>query len=177
MCNEIINKYKIMKNVKRYMLDIETLGTYGPAVLLQISAVPFNRGDRETFDVKLDKDKQSLSITTQSTIDWWAQQGPMPAGKADLEDSMNDLRTYLKHADEIWSHNFDFDILTTICQTYGWKIPYHYKTFRDIRTLVALSGLDITKFDWKKKTHDAVDDCWFQVEYCKVAMEKLNIEI
>ena len=158
------------------MLDIETLGTYGPAVLLQIGAVDFE-GDRESFNVTLDPNTQPKSITTQATIDWWAKQGPMPEGKADLEDTMNDLRTYLKPADEVWSHNFDFDILTNICETYGWKIPYHYKKFRDIRTLIALSGIDITKFNWAKKTHDAVDDCRFQVEYCTEAMKKLGIKI
>ena len=158
------------------MLDIETLGNWGPAVLLQIAAIDFS-GDREVFNVKLNKDTQPLSITTQSTLDWWTQQGPMPIGKADLEDSMNDLRTYLKHADEVWSHNFDYDILNNICYTYGWQIPYHYKKFRDIRTLIALSGLDITKLNWAKKTHDAIDDCGFQVGYCKVAMGMLGIEI
>lgn len=165
-----------MKNVKRYMLDIETLGTYGPAVLLQIAAVDWE-GDRESFDIKLDPEAQPLSITTQATIDWWAKKGEMPQGKIDLKDGMNDLRTYLKHADEVWSHNFDFDILTNVCQAYGWKIPYHYKKFRDIRTLVALSGIDTKTFDWAKKTHDAVDDCRFQVEYCTEAMKKLGITI
>lgn len=156
------------------MLDIETLGICGPAVLLQISAVAFD-GEREVFDVKLDPKKQPLSVTTQSTIDWWAKQGPIPEGTADLEDSINDLRAYLKDADEVWSHNFDYDILMNVCQTYGWKPPYHYTDFRDIRTLVALSGIDLTKFNWAKKTHDAVDDCRFQVEYCTEAMKLLKI--
>ena len=162
-----------MKNVKRYMLDIETLGTYGPAVLLQIAAVNFE-GDREVFDVKLNPDNQPKSITTQATIDWWAKKGNMPEGTTHLQDGMNELRTYLKPADEVWSHNFDFDILTNVCHTYGYKSPYHYKKFRDIRTLVALSGIDTKKFDWSKKTHDAVDDCRFQVEYCIAAMRVLE---
>lgn len=167
-----------MKNSKRYMLDIETLGTYGPAVLLQIACVDFE-GDREVFNVKLDPNTQPKSITTSGTIDWWNEQKEkglvMPSGNMHLEDGINELRTYLKPAKEVWSHNFDFDILTNICQTYGWKIPYHYRTFRDIRTLVALSGIDLKDFNWAKKTHDAVDDCKFQVEYCTEAIKKLGL--
>lgn len=163
-----------MKNIKRYMLDIETLGTYGPAVLLQIAAVDFE-GDREVFNLKFNPDKQPQSITTKATIEWWSGK-EMPLGDADLEDGINELRIYLKNADEVWSHNFDFDILTNICETYGWKIPYHYRTFRDIRTLVALSGIDLKSFNWAKKTHDAVDDCRFQVEYCTQAMKMLKLE-
>lgn len=161
--------------IRRYMLDIETLGTYGPAVLLQVAAVDFE-GNKKPLNIKFNPNKQPKSVTTQATIEWWSDK-KMPSGSTELEDGMNQLREYLKNADEVWSHNFDFDILKNICEAYGWKIPYHYRTFRDIRTLVALSGIDLYSFDWNQKTHDAVDDCKFQVAYCTEAMKILRLYI
>lgn len=48
-----------------------------------------------------------------------------------------------------------------------------HKDARDIRTLVNLSGIDLKTYDWNKKTHNALDDCKFQVTYCVDAMKKL----
>jgi len=153
------------------MLDIETLGNYGCSVLLQISAISFD--GKEEFNVKLNPDKQPKSITTESTIEWWSDK-QMPVGDDDLVQSLFKLRAFLKQADEVWCHNFDHEILFTVCRTYDVPIPYHYKKFRDIRTLVALSGIDLKKFDWDKKTHDALDDVKFQVEYCTEAIDRLT---
>lgn len=154
------------------MIDIETLGNYGCSVLLQIAAISFD--GKEVFNVKLNPDKQPKSIVTEETVAFWSLQAYIPRGDDDLVKSLTALREFLKSADEVWCHNFDHEILFTVCREYGVKIPYHYKKFRDIRTLVALSKIDITKFDWTEKTHDALDDCKFQVKYCTEAMKLLN---
>lgn len=158
--------------MKRYMLDIETLGNYGCSVLLQIAAISFD--EKEVFNVKLNPDKQPKSITTEGTIAFWSDK-EMPHGDDDLVKSLIALNEFFKNADEVWCHNFDHEILFAVCREYNVKIPYHYKKFRDIRTLVALSKVDLMKFDWNEKTHDALDDCKFQVKYCTEAMRLLNI--
>ena len=153
------------------MLDIETLGNYGCAVLLQIAVISFD--GKEVFNCKFDPDKQPKSITTESTIEFWSDK-EMPIGNDDFLASLKHLRAFLMNADEVWCHNFDHEILFTVCREYGLQIPYHYTKFRDIRTLVALSGIDLNKFDWDKKTHDALDDVKFQVEYCSEAIDMLS---
>lgn len=160
-----------MKEVKRYMLDIETLGTYGCAVLLQVAVVSFD--GKETFNVKFNRESQPKSITTEATIKWWEDKD-MPIGHVNLIEGLKDLREFLKDADEVWSHNFDYDILFNVSREYGLDIPYHYRKFRDIRTLVALSQIDIKQFDWSEKTHDALDDCRFQIKYCSEAMRMID---
>jgi 8-oxo-dGTP pyrophosphatase MutT (NUDIX family) len=90
---------------------------------------------------------------------------------------------------EITCGSFLIDPLNRIlmCLTTGTKnfwtvpkgLPESHESFYEaaVRELEEETGIDITKFNWAKKTHDAVDDCRFQVEYCTEAMRSLNIKI
>ena len=156
---------------KVYMLDIETLASNKCPVLLQISCVSFDL--EEHIDLKFQIMSQDKSFIDPETVKWWSDKA-MPKGDLRLEEGLKQLRVFLKKAKMVWSHNFDFDVIQRICETYDIKLPYHYRCFRDIGTLVSVSGIDLKNYDWSKKTHDALDDCKFQVEYCTDALAAIN---
>ena len=158
----------------KFMLDIETLGINNCPKLIQIGCCNFDLNKK--IDLRLNTDLQNLSTVDQSTLNFWSGK-QRPSGKLSLKEAIGSLRDFLMNADEVWSHDFDWSIIKRICETYGFEIPYHYKRFRCIRTLTALSGIDLKDYNWDKKTHNALDDCIFQVEYCKDAFKKLAIKL
>jgi hypothetical protein len=173
--------------MKDLMIDIETMGKGENAVMIQLAAVFF---DRETGETGREFCR-SLAMSTcedfgftknQSTVDWWATQdqsvlnGILEQGEHAL-DVMNSFVDFL--GDDIkkliiWSHaTFDFPIVQKYLQTITASyMPY--KGARDIRTLVDLSGIDLDSYDWSNKTHNALDDCKFQIKYCVDAMNALK---
>lgn len=172
--------------MKDLMIDIETMGTGNNAVMIQLAGVFFNKDTGETGDefcMGIDV-KSCLDwgfVTTQETIDWWANQDQNilrhiqeTAYPVDhVIEWFYDFYKNTKGDIKIWSHaTFDF----VIVQNYLAKIGKHmvHKNARDIRTLVDLSGIDLKKYDWKMKTHDALDDCKFQIKYCVDAMKLIK---
>ncbi len=161
-----------MKKKKRYMLDIETLGTRGCPVLLQVACCDFDM--KKEINLKFNKDKQPLSTVDKHTLEFWKGK-VQPHGTNTLQQGFKDLTHFLNGADEVWSHNFDANIIFTICDTYKLFIPYHFTKFRDIRTLVSLSKINLDDYDWNEKTHDALDDVKFQIKYCSDAMDLIKL--
>ena len=172
------------------MIDIETLGNTPNAVCIQIAAVFFDRHTKELgaeFSIKIDPKscEDSGFVVDESTLKWWATQdqeifkdlttGGVPAKDA-LESFLSFLRTNHPYTKDIivWSHaTFDFVIVQNYLKalTKGY-LPY--QGARDIRTLVDLAKLDLNSYDWSKKTHNALDDCKFQIDYCCDAINKLK---
>lgn len=159
------------------MLDIETLGTAYNAVVLQISMVKFdwNKNITDTLSLNLQIEPQLIKGRTidQSTIDWWKNQN-VEIFKTCIVDQLepiqvlNRIKQFIKYEDVIWCHTtFDIVILNSLFSDYEMRTPYPYKNARDIRTLVDLSNINLSDYDWEhNKTHNSLDDCKFQVEYC-----------
>lgn len=166
------------------MLDIETLGNTHDSVMIQIAACYFDRNTGaigKTFSrciLKSDCEAYGFK-TSESTIKWWSEQKQsvlesiFDRGEC-LEIVLNDFSEFIDREACVWCHaTFDFPIL----QNYFNKInlpPLNFRKCRDIRTLVDLSNLDLDKYDWSGKTHDALDDCIFQVNYCKDAINEIQ---
>lgn len=73
----------------------------------------------------------------------------------------------------IWSHaTFDFVIVQNYLKTLNLT-TMHYRSARDLRTLVDLSGINLDNYDWSRKTHNALDDCKFQIKYTVDALNML----
>jgi len=55
-------------------------------------------------------------------------------------------------------------------------LPFHYRQTRDIRTLTHLAGhqRNESTIDPKDKTHNALEDCLYQVKYCVECFNKLK---
>lgn len=174
--------------MKDVMLDLETFGNGKHAAIVQIGACYFNRATGEigeTFTVNIDarSSVESGAELDADTVYWWLSQ-PKEAiacvtadPQVKIVDAMNSLNDFLEKAACIWSHaTFDFVILTETYRRLKIKTKFHYRTCRDIRTLI-----DLAQIDHKNPTlvrggthHNALDDCIFQVKYCHMAFSKLG---
>ena len=157
------------------MIDIETLGTKYNSVVTQIGAIYFDRNNGIIdngicLNISIDDClKNGLVVDSGALKFWWENipswlNNPVPIGKA-----VHELNNYCKKATAVWSHStFDIPILANMCSIIGQKkLPFPYKICRDIRTLQDLSRIKVNKKEQKiEKTHNALEDCKYQVEYC-----------
>jgi hypothetical protein len=173
--------------MKDLMIDIETMGNTHNAAMLQLAGVFFDRFSGETGSEFC----QNIDLGTcldegfkenQSTRDWWATQNQevfkaITSNTKPVRDVMRDFFRFIGRDRDliVWSHaTFDF----VIVQNYLKTLKAGYMPFRgarDIRTLVDLSGIDLNAYDWSTgKTHNALDDCKFQIKYCVDAINALR---
>jgi len=171
------------------MLDLETLGT----VITQIGAVYFDWTGRtgKTFLVNVNI-KSCLDagleihwkefkfwLENRDKISWDKNTIPLTKALQFLTEFCNKEKR-----SQVWSHYYDIMILETACRKLKQKLPFSYKRWKDIRTLVYLAyGEDHRPLPGqrrnsgrveKEKTHNALDDCLYQVDYCIGAFQKLE---
>lgn len=171
---------------KDVMLDIETLGKGENAVVVQVAGAFFDRVTGEVGDVFSARIKGESEVKCgfeldKGTMEWWEEQrkGSVKDWMSNGRDSAEVWEAWINWVGEanVWSHaTFDWVICQRHLKAFGLQ-GMRYKGAMDIRTLVDVSGLDLEQFDWKKKTHDALDDVLFQVEYCVAAFKKLRGEV
>lgn len=169
--------------MKDLMLDIETLGTRPTSVICQLGACYF---DRQTGEIG-EKFLQNIEVGSaliagltidQSTVNWWKEQDEQTwhTGLADIWSVLRLFSDFCKDVKSVWSHaSFDAPIVQNAYQMCGIKPPWHYRAVKDIRTLVDLTNPEF-KSDKKLKTHNALDDCLYQVKYCVECFNKLRKE-
>jgi len=160
------------------MLDIETLGT----VITQIGAVYFDWTGKtgETFLVNIDINSclnKGLEIRYKELKFWLENKSKITWDKntIPITHAIKKLTAFCKIEEEacVWSHYYDLEILDIACRKLARKLPFHYSRWRDIRTLLFLSGFKREKDDVDPKTHNALDDCLYQVKYCCKAYSRL----
>jgi hypothetical protein len=171
--------------MKDLMIDIETLGTGSNAVMIQLSGVFFDPGTKKAgrvFDRCLGVDDSVAKgfEKDKSTEQWWKEQnqdifnGIINRG----EDCRTVMKDFLDFSicpiagdpPRIWSHaTFDFVIVNNYLSKLGFR-KLDFRKAMDIRTLTYLSDLDTSCYDWDNKTHNALDDCLFQINYCSDAI-------
>lgn len=167
--------------MKDLMLDIEAMGSGPDAVIVQVGAAYFNRNTGNVCDTFL----QNVSLASAdgrfsgSTIHWWLQQALAGNKLTFLQEAREEsnvlkaFREFASDADFIWSHaTFDFVIVQSALSRHGLK-PLSYRCSRDIQTLVDLSGLPRDKKE-KINSHDALDDCLYQIKYCVECFKNLR---
>lgn len=173
--------------MKDVMLDFETLGVSTEAVVCQIGACYFDKNTGEIgekFKVNVDAIDavKSGAIINPDTVYWWldqskeAQNSILAHPRKPIREAFEELNTFLSKAEAIWSHaTFDYVILQQTMRRLDIKTKYHYRTARDIRTLVSLAHLSAKKEATREGVHhDALDDCIYQVKYCVMALNKLK---
>ena len=167
--------------MKDLMLDIETLDTRSTAVIVQIGAVYFDRYTGEigdTFLVNVNHmGQKSLGFTVGAeTLEWWdTQEKTWITDTKEIKPALKEFAQFAEKAKRVWCHaTFDAQILIDAYTRLDMKPPFHYTATRDIRTLQDLSGIAERITTKAKKTHNALDDCIYQVEYCTHYFNKLN---
>lgn len=169
------------------MIDIETMGNTHDAAMIQLAGVFFNRETGETGaefceNICLDSCLAEGFAKNEETEQWWSKQNQEVL--AEITKNPSPVRDVIKRFADfigndrdliVWSHaTFDFVIVQNYLRSFGaGRMPF--RGARDIRTLVDLSGIDLDQYDWSvSKTHNALDDCKFQVTYCVDAMNAIG---
>lgn len=165
--------------MKRFMIDIETLGTSPGCVVLSIGAVRFDRlGVAEEFAAFPDlKEQEALGLRCElDTALWWMGQsdealaGVVAVGRAGLVEVLVDLMAFIGVGErEVWScGNFDLPILEElfrrgqrngICVECPWK---HWEV-RDFRTIKGMFR-HLRPSVRKAVAHVAIEDARVQAQ-------------
>jgi hypothetical protein len=177
------------------MIDLETLGTDPvEAPIIQIGAVAFELEDDGPSDAypyfRVMVDAQSClvppftRIISPDTVAWWADTDPellvrlmRERGGHPLAEALAELGLWIMQIDDgiegVWSNGATFDIsmLEAAYKQAGLRTPWHFRTVRDVRTMVMIAGNDercweggtITETEAKGIKHDALVDCLRQV--------------
>lgn len=167
------------------MLDLETFGTGTNAAVVQLAVQPFNsltgefeKSHGNRWDVSLDSCLWAGGNVDEDTIAWWVGQSKrgcrMPSGKGyPIREVIRLMTEWLQSPIfqlgpkyTIWSQGagFDIPIVEGYCRRLGINAPWRYHAARDTRTVYDLAGED----GWQKApgepSHDALEDCWKQIE-------------
>ncbi|KQY27211.1 3'-5' exonuclease [Rhizobium sp. Root482] len=156
--------------MKDLMIDIETLGTAPGSVILSIGAVAFEAVSGEfgeEFYAAIDPQTAvGAGLTVDvSTLKWWMTQsedarGAAFAGERPLVEVLNDFSAYVRRIDasRVWAKppSFDLVLLEATLRICDAAIPWHYRTPRDVRTLLDMSGT--TAQTGIGVAHNALDD-------------------
>jgi len=172
--------------MKDIMVDIETIGTRNDSVITQIGACYFDRnngdvGDEFIMNVEMSSCIEAgLTVTSGSlkfwfdnkrNITWLREPVRLSLALQKFGDFINKKKNCL-----LWSHaTFDMIVLASGYRAIKQGIPWSYRNVRDIRTLVDLSGVKYKKKEGEdEKTHDALEDCHYQVIYCTKCFQALQ---
>lgn len=172
--------------MKDLMMDIETLGTDCNSIVVQVAMVYFDRYTKETgksMVINIDPEscaKEGL-VMNEATMDWWAsqpqevQESVLTGGKP-IREALQEIKNFIDYGTIIWCHaTFDVPVLATAFKKIGMTPPWKYTSVRDLRTIVDLSGIDIKSYKWDEfKTHNALEDCCFQIHYAVDCINKLR---
>ncbi len=167
--------------MNRYMLDIEAFGGGDKtAMVVQLGACNFEKTLLFCVNIDARDAQKNGAIADADTIYWWLKQDDharMSIGRIGETEfnAFTQLNEFLSHADEIWSHaTYDFVVVMAIMKRLEIKPKFRYTAARDIRTLLAISGLEKDKNEVRTGVHhNALDDCLYQVDYCKKAFERM----
>lgn len=161
------------------MLDIETLSHEPGGVILEVAAVEFDTetggtGREGVVYLPLNESLARGYTVSESTMTWWLNNHPEMlrdiinkgnTSKYDIEQSLTMFTDLLKDR-TIWCHAvFDYPILHKYFEDILYNDPMHHKKIMDITTLVNNADFDLKSLDWSRKSHDALDDCKFQIDY------------
>lgn len=161
-------------------IDIETGGTRPDrSPILQIAAVPFNLKE---MAISSDVFCQSLHVPPfrlwdESTRIWWSQQDPEV-----LENILSKRRATATVMEEFyhWACNlgpglrfwakptsFDFPFIASYFNDFELPNPFHYRLATDVNSWINARHFPdpVPKIETTAAiTHDALDDCYQQIE-------------
>lgn len=175
--------------MKHIMIDIETMGNGSNSALVSLAAVKFDMvtGEKgEIFYKKIDL-KSSLDIglnVNADTIMWWLRQSDDARKKLysgehyHIKDVLEEFSEFCSYEYEIWGNSprFDLGIMQDAYRKLNMKIPWDFRKERDVRTLVSFIPEVKTNWVYTGVAHNAVDDCYNQIDYCSKIWNSITIK-
>ena len=173
------------------MIDLETLGLRPNAPIVSLGAVQFDIKTGETGQSLYEKiewihDQKDRPLDRE-TVAWWLEQDPV--AQKELIDRKNciKLKLALKRLDDffpkkarVWANGSTFDcvILDDAYQNHANRMPpWGFRNIRDCRTIKDLAenvGWSRDSFQMDGVTHNALDDCFFQIHWTSSAWQVLT---
>lgn len=169
-----------------FMIDLETLGLKPDSVVLSIGCCRLTESEDEMgprFYQELEVNHQihTYGRKIESEVQrWWDGIGNCPnQGIALSYDVIKDLNEFLKSntsgAIYLWSKGTDFDIpiLYSLYYTLQIPVPWKYDSVRDLRTLKALTQVDLER-RIEEQAHYALGDALYQARTLKAILSGLS---
>jgi len=178
---EALGAEKIKFTYNNIMLDLEMLGD---DFITQIGAVYFNWDGDTGIDflvnVSIADNLQRGAKVDAGNLNFWLDNCDKISWRKDAETLNKALYKFTEfcHRNKkalVWSHYSDIYVIQTVCAMLGQKIPFPFRNWRSIRTLVSLSDYHTKKEKGvDPKNHCALDDCYYQIDYVTKAYGKLK---
>ena len=175
--------------MQHIMLDLETMSSQSNGVIVSIGAVRFdlNTGKhKETFYQNIDI-QSCLDIgldVTGSTIEWWLTQSEaarthLLKNQINITDALNLFSEFVNKEDYIWGNSarFDCGLLQNAYNKNKQDIPWDFRKERCLRTLVSLKPSVKDTVVREGISHNALDDCYYQIKYLCAIWKLLNVNI
>ena len=174
------------------MIDIETMSCSSNASIITIAAVKFNRNDNikplvdmKTFYVKITHEscKKLKLHFDKETEKWWKTQTKETQkeifdeeGRIDLQIALIQLSDFIGESSHIWANspNFDCVILENAYNKCKIKIPWVYYKLRDTRTIYDIASINLKCFSSSNQKHNALHDCYSQINALKKSISDLS---
>jgi exodeoxyribonuclease VIII len=174
------------KQNQHLMIDLETLSTLPEAAILTVGALWFDpysfNEPGPGFYRRVEIDGQDRHVCND-TMAWWADQKAEVREEAftafdrvSLTDTLRDLAKFAQNADSVWAHGTTFDIVILEHAYQQMDIAHHrpwkYYQVRDCRTVIKISHVPVLR---DEQAHNALVDCWHQVQALQQAFYKLGL--
>jgi len=168
--------------MKDIMIDLETLGLNAGCVVTQLGASYFDRytgelGCEFIANISIESCMSVGLKINPDTLNWWLDKKDLISWLDEplkIKEVLETFSLFYKKGDLIWSHNsFDIPILKAAYMACNLEIPFHYRDTRDLRTIVDVGKINLSKYRCLNN-HNALDDCIFQIQYCSDVFKKLK---
>lgn len=181
------------------MLDIETMDNVPTAKVVQIALVPFDTDisgefvySTEPFVEKIEWKDQFYATESEETMTWWERQNPeifddvFNKGFRDhMSVALESLKAYcaetLMRGYKVYCHSsFDQPIMNFHSRNVGVDLPWNpFSQVVDLRTLERTArkmevGYSRPPRD-ESKSHDALYDCIYQIQYLAEIRKTLGV--
>ena len=170
------------------MIDIETMGNKSYSSILSIGALEFDletgkTGESFVINIDLQSCLDIGLVINADTLMWWLNQSEdsrlqlINSKKYHISEALLKFSEFCsKNKYQVWgnSNRFDLGLLQNAYNILNLPLPWDFRLERDVRTLVSLYPNVKANFKYKGISHDALQDCYNQVEYCYKTLKMIN---
>ena len=172
----------------RVMIDLETMSTRKDAAIISIGLAAFD--DEFVIETAHARIKMSdvVGHIDPATVKWWGEQDGAARAAAFGGTDTQTRAAMMVHdffdrhqPTEVWANSPSFDCVIlrswwdTLAHKPGSNFPIHYRTERDVRTMLQLAKqLKIPLPVWSGTAHNAMDDACNQARAIVVIEKELR---